>query len=52
MNIFAEKDYAQARYHLMRSHEGEACAAMLVEYHLTFGFPYEVDMFLAQAVLQ
>ena len=36
----------------MRSHEGEACAAMLIEYHLTLGFPYEVDLFLAQAVLQ
>lgn len=50
--LFSEKDYAQARHHLVRSQEGEACAAMLIEYQITCGFPNEVDLFIAQAVLQ
>ncbi|ESO07612.1 hypothetical protein HELRODRAFT_75748 [Helobdella robusta] len=52
INYWHEKDYIQARYHLVRSHKGEACASMLIEYHVTCGYPNEVDLFIVQAVLQ
>ena len=47
-----EKNYAQARYHFERSNDGEHCAMMLIEYHVTMGYPGEVDLFIAQSVLQ
>jgi len=47
-----ELDYAQARYHFIRSADGKNCAAMLIEYHIVRGFPSEVDLFIAQAVFQ
>ena len=50
--LSAEKDYPQARYHFVRSEDGEGCAAMLMEYHITLGYPSEVDLFIAQAVFQ
>lgn len=49
---FAEKNYTLSRYHFIHCDDGEGCAAMLVEYHITAGFPSEVDLFVAQAVLQ
>lgn len=48
----AEYDYCQARYHFIRSEDGEGCAEMLIEYHIRCGYPSEVDMFVAQAVFQ
>jgi hypothetical protein len=47
-----ERDYTQSRYHFVRSLDGEGCASMLVEYHVTQGYPGEVDLFIAQAVFQ
>lgn len=50
--IFIENNYSQSRYHFIRSHDGELCAHMLVEYHLNCGYPSEVDLFITQTVLQ
>ena len=50
--LLAEKNYPQARYHFIHSSDGEGCARFLIEYHITAGFPSEVDLFIAQAVLQ
>ena len=47
-----EKNYSQSRYHFLHSQDGEGCGTMLVEYHITAGYPSEVDLFVAQAVLQ
>lgn len=47
-----ERNYARSRYHFIRSENGIGCATMLVEFHITYGYPSEVDMFVAQAVLQ
>jgi hypothetical protein len=52
ITYWQESDYAQSRYHFVRSTDGEGCAAMLIEYHIVRGFPSEVDLFIAQAVLQ
>ncbi len=52
ISVVAEKNYVQARYHFLHSSDGEGCAAMLIEYHVTLGYPSEVDLFIAQAVLQ
>ncbi|XP_041362728.1 Golgi to ER traffic protein 4 homolog [Gigantopelta aegis] len=50
--FWQEKNYVQARYHLIHSTDGKLCASMLIEYHITKGYPSEVDLFIAQAVLQ
>ncbi|KAK2187110.1 hypothetical protein NP493_179g04051 [Ridgeia piscesae] len=50
--FWREKNYAQSRYHFLHSSDGEGCAAMLIEYQVTAGFQSEIDMFIAQAVLQ
>ena len=50
--VLAEKQYVHARYHFLRSDDGSNCATLLIEIHLLKGYPSEVDMFLAQAVLQ
>ncbi|KAI0236219.1 Golgi to ER traffic protein 4-like [Lamellibrachia satsuma] len=50
--FWREKNYAQSRYHFLHSSDGEGCAAMLIEYQVTSGFQSEVDLFIAQAVLQ
>jgi len=50
--LWREKNYAQARFHLIHSNSGESCALMLVEYSTARGFPSEVDLFITQAVLQ
>ncbi|KAJ8318901.1 hypothetical protein KUTeg_003992 [Tegillarca granosa] len=47
-----EKNYVQARYHLIHSTDGTNCAAMLIEHHVTKGYQSEADLFIAQAVLQ
>ena len=48
----AEQNYCESRYHFLHSADGEGCAHMLVEYSTSRGFRSEVDMFVAQAVLQ
>ncbi|KAK3090317.1 hypothetical protein FSP39_010901 [Pinctada imbricata] len=50
--FWREKNYIQARYHFLHSTDGRSCATMLIEYHTNFGYPSEVDLFIAQAVLQ
>lgn len=52
LSFWEEKNYVQARYHLVHSQDGKNCALMLVECHVQKGFPNEVDLFIAQAVLQ
>ena len=47
-----EQNYSESRYHFLHSSDGEGCAQMLVEYSASRGFRSEVDMFVAQAVLQ
>jgi Protein of unknown function (DUF410). len=49
---FPEKNYALARYHFLHSTDGSGCATMLVELHRQRGYSSEVDLFIAQAVLQ
>lgn len=50
--LSAEQNYCESRYHFLHSSDGEGCANMLVEYSTARGFRSEVDMFVAQAVLQ
>jgi len=50
--LWEEKDYGSARYHFLRSEDGSGCATLLIELHLSKGYPSEVDLFLTQAVLQ
>lgn len=52
LTTWNEKKFMQAQYHFVHSKDGEGCATMLVEYHVTYGFPSEVDMFIVQVVLQ
>ncbi|KAL4240916.1 Golgi to ER traffic protein 4 [Mactra antiquata] len=52
MLFWQEKNYVQARYHYLHSSDGKNLATMLVEYHTTLGYPSEVDLFIAQTVLQ
>uniref|UniRef100_A0A8C6SLF5 Golgi to ER traffic protein 4 homolog n=1 Tax=Neogobius melanostomus TaxID=47308 RepID=A0A8C6SLF5_9GOBI len=47
-----QQNYSESRYHFLHSSDGEGCALMLVEYSASRGFRSEVDMFVAQAVLQ
>lgn len=50
--INLEANFALAQHHYLRSTDGLAFAAMLVEMHKTRGLKYEVDLFITQAVLQ
>ncbi|XP_022419182.1 Golgi to ER traffic protein 4 homolog [Delphinapterus leucas] len=50
--LWKEQNYCESRYHFLHSSDGEGCANMLVEYSTARGFRSEVDMFVAQAVLQ
>ncbi|KAK6170669.1 hypothetical protein SNE40_019004 [Patella caerulea] len=50
--FWEERNYVQARYHYLHSCDGKGCATMLIEYHSVRGYASEVDMFIAQAVLQ
>ncbi|TRY58966.1 hypothetical protein DNTS_033934 [Danionella cerebrum] len=52
LTLWKEQNYSESRYHFLRSSDGEGCAQMLVEYSSARGFHGEVDMFVAQAVLQ
>ncbi|XP_035254591.1 Golgi to ER traffic protein 4 homolog isoform X2 [Anguilla anguilla] len=52
VTLWKEQNYSESRYHFLHSSDGEGCAQMLVEYSAARGFRSEVDMFVAQAVLQ
>ncbi|XP_065098710.1 Golgi to ER traffic protein 4 homolog isoform X1 [Paramisgurnus dabryanus] len=52
LTLWKEQNYSESRYHFLHSSDGEGCAQMLVEYSSARGFHGEVDMFVAQAVLQ
>jgi hypothetical protein len=47
-----EKNYKDSRYHYLRSFDGRSFAIMLIEAHQTLGYPSEIDLFIAQTVLQ
>lgn len=47
-----EKNYVQARHHYLRSCDGKGCAKLLIEFQSAQGYSYEVDLFIAQTVLQ
>ncbi|XP_008554602.1 Golgi to ER traffic protein 4 homolog [Microplitis demolitor] len=50
--FWQEKNYTMARQHFVYSDDGAGCAAMLVELHQQRGYSNEVDLFIAQVVLQ
>ena len=50
--VLLEKNYLLARQHFIHSRDGSGCAAMLVELHEQRGYVNEIDLFIAQAVLQ
>ncbi|EGI70460.1 PREDICTED: Golgi to ER traffic protein 4 homolog [Acromyrmex echinatior] len=50
--FWREKNYILARQHFIYSRDGSGCAAMLVELHEQRGYMNEIDLFIAQAVLQ
>ncbi|XP_043945613.1 Golgi to ER traffic protein 4 homolog [Protopterus annectens] len=50
--LWKEQNYSESRYHFLHSSDGEGCANMLVEYSTVKGYRSEVDIFVAQAVLQ
>ncbi|XP_028669848.1 Golgi to ER traffic protein 4 homolog [Erpetoichthys calabaricus] len=52
ITLWKEQNYGESRYHFLHSSDGEGCANMLVEYSTSRGYRSEVDMFVAQAVLQ
>lgn len=52
LTLWKEKNYQQSRYHFIHSTDGYNCATMLIEYHIKKGYPSEVDLFIAQTVLQ
>ena len=52
LNYWEEENYVQSRYHFLHSTDGDSFAKMLIECHLNYGYPSEVDLFLAQGVLQ
>ncbi|XP_012271735.1 Golgi to ER traffic protein 4 homolog [Orussus abietinus] len=47
-----EKNFILAKQHFLNSDDGAGCAAMFVELHKERGYSNEVDLFIAQAVLQ
>ncbi|XP_066151647.1 Golgi to ER traffic protein 4 homolog [Euwallacea fornicatus] len=47
-----ELNYPQARHHYIHSQDGKGCANLLIEFQMAKGFKSEVDLFIAQAVLQ
>ncbi|PIK37053.1 putative Golgi to ER traffic protein 4-like B [Apostichopus japonicus] len=50
--LWKEKNFSGATHHLLRSNDGDSCGAMLVESHTQRGLASEVDLFVAQTVLQ
>jgi hypothetical protein len=52
LNLWNEKNYIKSRYHFLHSTDGESFSKMMIECHLKYGYPSEVDLFLTQSVLQ
>ncbi|XP_076647496.1 Golgi to ER traffic protein 4 homolog [Halictus rubicundus] len=52
VTFWKEKNYIMAKQHFIHSEDGSGCAEMLIEYHVRRGYTNEVDLFIAQAVLQ
>ncbi|XP_063230594.1 Golgi to ER traffic protein 4 homolog [Bacillus rossius redtenbacheri] len=50
--FWKQKNYVRARQHFLQSCDGRGFAVMLVELQRQHGFTAEVDLFIAQAVLQ
>jgi len=51
--LWREKNFVESRLHFVHSSDsGDDCALMLVEYQTSLGYPTEVDLFIAQFVLQ
>jgi len=50
--LWQMKQYTESRQHFLQSSDGTGCGSMLAEYHQARGFTSEVDMFIAQTVLQ
>merc|ERR1719350_2113933 len=50
--LWQMKQYTESRQHFLRGSDGTGCGSMLAEYHQARGFTSEVDMFIAQTVLQ
>jgi hypothetical protein len=52
--LFREKNFPEARYHFLHSAptSGAECAQMLIEYQISSASAAEVDLFIAQFVLQ
>lgn len=54
MVTWKEKDFSDSRYHFLHCLPScsEDCATMLIEFQTSGGYPSEVDLFLAQFILQ
>lgn len=50
--FWREKNYILARYHFLHSTDGGNFALMLIEVHRERGYANEIDLFIAQVVLQ
>ena len=47
-----EQSWEETHYHFIHSTDGAGTAIMLIDHQLSAGYPSEVDLFIAQAVLQ
>lgn len=50
--LWDEANYEHAHHHYLLSRDGTGCGQMLIELSQTKGFANELDMFIAQVVLQ
>ena len=50
--LWQMRKYPEARQHFLQSSDGQGCGHMLVEFHQRRGFNSELDLFIAQTVLQ
>jgi len=50
--LWQAKQYPESRQHFLHSQDGLGCGHMLIEFHLGKGFSSELDLFIAQTVLQ
>ena len=46
------RKYPESRQHFLQSADGQGCGHMLIEFHQRRGFNSELDLFIAQTVLQ
>jgi len=51
-SLWKQQKYHEARQHFLHSVDGEGCGSMLVEFHCARGFNSELELFVAQTVLQ